>query len=193
MTPETRAPRDRENQDPAEGVRPLPRALITLALIGGAWGAYYLGTSDSQVSPALGDQRTTAAFATLPANAAVSGAQVFAGKCVGCHQATGLGLPGVFPPLAKSPYVIESERRLVQILLHGILEKIEVLGVTYNGAMPAWNALSDAEIAAVATYVRASFGNMSGPVSVDLVARERAASASRTVPWNGGAELDSIK
>jgi len=87
----------------------------------------------------------------------------------------------------------ESERRLVQILLHGIVEKIEVLGTTYNGVMPAWNALSDAEIAAVATYVRAGFGNMGGPVSVELVARERAATSSRSVPWNGGAELDSIK
>lgn len=193
MSPESRAPRDRENEDPNEGVQPLPRALITLALIGGFWGAYYLGTSDSEVSPALGDQRTTAAFAAAPANAAVDGAQVFSGKCAACHQATGLGLPGVFPPLAKSPYVTESERRLVQILLHGIVEKIEVLGTTYNGVMPAWNALSDAEIAAVATYVRAGFGNMGGPVSVELVARERAATSSRSVPWNGGAELDSIK
>jgi len=193
VTPETRAPRDRENQDPKEGVRPLPRALLTLALAGGIWGAWYLGTSESQVSPLLGDQRTSAAFAAAPANGKVSGAQVFAGKCVGCHQATGLGLPGVFPPLVKSPYVVGAERRLVQILLHGIQGEIEVLGVKYNGAMPAWKALSDAEIAAVASYVRESFGNMGGPVPVDVVARERAASASRSAPWNGGAELDTIK
>jgi mono/diheme cytochrome c family protein len=193
MTPETRAPRDRENDDPAEGVRPLPRVLITLALAGGVWGAWYLGTSQSQVSPMLGDQRTTAAFAAAPASARVDGAQVFTGKCSACHQATGLGLPGVFPPLAKSPYVLGPDRRLVQILLHGIVGHIDVLGNDYNGAMPAWNALSDAELAAVATYVRSAFGNMSGPISADFVAKERAATASRTTPWGGGEELESLR
>ena len=192
MSRETRPPREREHGDPKEQVRPLPRALIILGLVGGAWGAWYLATSGSEVSPLLGDQRTTAAFAETRAGTAVNGSQLYNGKCVGCHQATGLGLPGVFPPLAKSPWVLGQDRRLVQILLHGIQGPIDVLGTTYNGMMPAWNTLNDAEIAAVATYVRSTFGNSAGAISTDLVKAERLATAARTTPWGGGKELESM-
>ncbi len=192
MTPETRAPRDREHGDPEENVRPLPRALLALALAFGGWGTWYLGTSESEVSAMLGDQRTAAAFAAPAANAAVDGAQVFTGKCAACHQATGAGLAGVFPPLAASPWVTGSEARLVQILLHGIQGDLDVLGTTYNGLMPPWKTLSDAEIAAVATYVRGAFGNSAGRVSAAVVARERGATSSRTTPWGGGKELESV-
>ncbi len=193
MKRETRPPRDRENNDPAEDIKPLPRLLIAITLAGVVWGSYYLATSASEVSPLLGDQRTVAAFAAPPADAAVDGAQVFSGKCAACHQASGLGLPGVFPPLAQSDWVTGSDQRLVQILLHGIQGPIAVAGTTYNGLMPAWKSLSDAEIAAVATYVRGAFGNSAGAVSADLVAAERVATASRTTPWAGGQELESIK
>jgi hypothetical protein len=44
-------------------------------------------------------------------------------------------------------------------------------------------ANDDTWIAAIATYVRNSFGNMAAPVSSDDVARVRAATASRTTPW----------
>ncbi len=193
MRRETRAPRDREHGDPEEQVRPLPRALLSLALVAGLWGGWYLATSESDVSPMLGDRRTAAAFQAAPANATVDGAQVFTGKCAACHQATGLGLPGVFPPLAKSPWVVGAEERLLQILLHGIQGPIEVLGATYNGAMPAWNTLSDAELAAVATYIRGAFGNSAGAITAETVAKARAATASRTTPWSGGEELEHIQ
>ena len=193
MRRDQRPPRDREHDDPEEHVRPQPRTLIALALTITAWGIWSLATSESQESALLGDHRTTAAFAAKPANAAIDGAQVFTGKCAACHQATGLGLPGVFPPLSHSPWVLGPEKRLVQILLHGIQGKIEVLGATYNGMMPSWNALSDAEIAAVATYVRSAFGNGAGAIGVDLVATERAATASRSTSWTGGEELEKIR
>jgi len=102
-------------------------------------------------------------------------------------------LAGVFPPLTASPWVTGSEQRLVQILLHGIQGPLDVLGVTYNGLMPAWNMLSDAELAAVATYVRGAFGNQASAITAELVAIERAATASRTTPWAGGAELEAVK
>jgi mono/diheme cytochrome c family protein len=57
-------------------------------------------------------------------------------------------------------------------------------GASFNGAMPAWrDQLTDAEIAAVLTYVRSSFGNASPALSAALVAGERAATAGRTAPW----------
>jgi len=59
-----------------------------------------------------------------------------------------------------------------------------VQGQVYNGAMPAWGpSLSDAEIAAVATYIRSSFGNKALPITEATVAAARAANAGRTTPW----------
>jgi mono/diheme cytochrome c family protein len=193
MTRDQLPPRQRENQDPDEQVRPIPRLLIAMMMVGVAWGAWYLARTSTDASPLLGDARTTAAFAAAPVSAGVDGAQVYAGKCAACHQASGAGLAGVFPPLAASPWVTDSEKRLVQILLHGIQGPIEVLGTSYNGLMPAWKMLSDAELAAVATYVRSAFGNQASAISAELVAAERAATASRTTPWGGGAELESVK
>ncbi len=193
MTRDELPPRQRENEDPDEQVRPIPRLLIVMMVIGVAWGSWYLTRTSTDVSPLLGDARTTAAFAAAPATARVDGAQVYAGKCAACHQATGAGLTGIFPPLAASPWVIGSEQRIVQILLHGIQGPLDVLGTTYNGLMPSWKMLSDEELAAVATYVRGAFGNRASAITADLVAAERAATASRATPWAGGAELESVK
>jgi len=186
-------PRQRENEDPDEQVRPIPRLLIAMLMIGVAWGAWYLTRTSTDVSPLLGDARTAAAFKAAPASARVDGAQVYAGKCAACHQASGAGLAGIFPPLAASPWVTGSEQRLVQILLHGIQGPLDVLGTTYNGLMPSWKMLSDGELAAVATYVRAAFGNQASAITAELVAAERTATASRMTPWGGGAELESVK
>lgn len=193
MTPDRQKlpPRQREFEDPNERVRPLPRLLVVVVVTMLAWGGWYLGTSTPQVDATLGDARTEAGF-TVATGGAVSGAQVYAGKCAGCHQASGAGVSGVFPPLANSPWVTASETRLVQILLHGIQGPIDVLGATYNGLMPSWKSLSDDEIAAVATYVRSSFGNSATPVAAATVATERARTASRAAPWEGGAALDTV-
>ncbi len=186
-------PRQREYGDPEERTQPLPRVLVLLAAALIGWGAWYITSLEGTADPRLGDRRTLSALTpAVPAAGAVDGAQIFAGKCAACHQATGLGVAGVFPPLAGSPWVLESETRLTQILLHGIQGPIDVLGTTYNGLMPPWNALSDEEIAAVATYIRTSWGNTAAPVSAATVAAQRAATAARTAAWSGGAELLTI-
>ncbi|WP_411282117.1 c-type cytochrome [Gemmatimonas sp.] len=193
MTGDGLPPRQRENQDPDEQVRPIPRLVIGMLVIGVAWGAWYLTRTSTDVSPLFGDARTVAAFNAAPASDRVDGAQVYAGKCAACHQASGAGLAGIFPPLAASPWVTGSEQRVVQILLHGIQGPIDVLGTTYNGLMPSWKTLSDAELAAVASYVRGAFGNQAPAITAELVAAERAATASRVTPWTGGAELELVK
>jgi mono/diheme cytochrome c family protein len=186
-------PREREYRDPEEKEQPLPVILLVLAAALIGWGGWYITTLNGTADPTLGDRRTIAALApAVPAAGAVDGGQVFASKCAACHQATGLGVAGVFPPLADSPWVLESETRLTQILLHGIQGPIDVLGTTYNGLMPPWNALSDDEIAAVATYIRSSWGNSAAPVTAATVAAQRAATAARTTPWTGGAELLTV-
>ena len=124
-----------------------------------------------------------AAATPAAAKAPRTGAQIFATTCAACHQPHGEGTD-TYPPLAGSEWVNGPESRVVRIILHGLNGEVQVQGQVYNGAMPAWGpTLSDAEIAAVATYIRSSFGNQSLPITTATVAEARAANASRTTPW----------
>ena len=82
-------------------------------------------------------------------------------------------------------------RTLANILLHGINGEMEVAGNTYQGAMPAFHQLSDAELAALATHIRSSWSNKAEAVPADLFAKERKANP-RTTPWEGGAALKAL-
>ena len=84
-----------------------------------------------------------------------------------------MGLPGQYPPLGGSEYVLGDKRRLVAILLNGLSGEIHVKGATFNAIMPPWATRDDDEIAGVLTYVRNSFGNKADPVSIDLVVAVR--------------------
>ena len=55
--------------------------------------------------------------------------------CIACHQANGLGVPSVYPPLAGSEWVIGNEERIFSIVLHGLNGPIEVKGLTYANVM----------------------------------------------------------
>lgn len=117
------------------------------------------------------------------------GARIYAQTCAACHQASGLGVPGAFPPLAGTDWVTGSEDRLVRVLLHGLTGDIEVEGEPFIGTMPTWGiTLSDGDVAAVASYVRRSWGNDAPPVRPETVKRLRDAHATRTTPWTA-AEL----
>jgi mono/diheme cytochrome c family protein len=123
-------------------------------------------------------------------NAAADGQQLFATHCVACHQATGLGLPGVFPTLAGSEWVKGDPRVLAHILLFGISGPIEVGGKPFQGQMPAFGHLSDAELAAVGSHIRSTWSNQAPPVTVDTVAKAR--QTQRSTPFEGGAELQRL-
>ncbi|MCE9609296.1 MAG: c-type cytochrome [Chthoniobacter sp.] len=113
--------------------------------------------------------------------------------CVACHQPTGAGLPGVFPPLTKSPYVEGSPERFAAIILKGNGGPFTVDGKPFNQIMPGQEAaLTDAKIAAIMTFVRANFGNAGGPVAPEVVAAARAKFADHKTPWTQ-AELDAWK
>jgi len=113
--------------------------------------------------------------------------------CFVCHQPTGLGLPFVFPPLVKSPYVNGSPERFAAIILKGNTGPFKVDAKPFNGVMPGQEAVfDDAKIASVITFVRASFGNTSGPVTPDVVAAARKKYADRKTPWTQP-ELDAWK
>jgi mono/diheme cytochrome c family protein len=176
--------------------RPRWTALSALALAASACVLYTPSIAGAQSKTAAA---TTASSAPKAASAAAAkeqlpdGKQVFSTTCAACHQASGEGVPGVYPPLAGSEWVTGDEAKVVRILLHGVTGPIEVAGETFNSMMPPWGAtLKDADIAAVLTYVRSTWGNKGAPVSAAKVASIRAATTSRTTPWTA-AELAAIK
>lgn len=178
----------RERREPEELQNPVPRPLAALAIGLIAWGAWYY-FQNTGYPVAAGDRRTAIIIDT---SAAIDGGAVYAANCVACHQATGAGLAGVFPPLASSEWVLGDDARLVQILLHGIAGSIEVQGTTYAGVMPAFGQLADGEIAAVLTHVRSSWGNSAAPITAQQVAAGREQFPDRAAPWNGGDELNAV-
>jgi len=185
----------REQQDPTERIRPIPLTVAAIVLAVVIFGAIYILLSEPFGQADLGDRRTLAdlrAPQAGAAGAAADGKQVFNANCVPCHQATGLGLPGVFPPLDGSEWVAGDERTVVNILLHGVNGKLRVKGNTYKGAMPSFQHLGDAELAAVASYVRSGWSNKAGAIKSELFASERK-SSTRTSPFNGEADLKALK
>jgi cbb3-type cytochrome c oxidase subunit III len=189
----------RENPDPREAPRPIPLWVLAMTALLVVWCVYYITRSGSAEASAYGDHRTLSDLAAKPKSAAnagatADGAAIFSARCAACHQATGTGLPGVFPPLAGSNWVNGRDTTLMQILLHGIQGTLTVNGSSYNGAMPAFGTqLSDAEIAAVLTHIRSHWGNKGGPVNASQVATQRAATASRNQPWGGDADLTKLQ
>jgi mono/diheme cytochrome c family protein len=184
----------REEEEPSERDNPIPLtvAAITLAVV--VFGVVYILFSEPFGQADLGDRRTVAdlqAPAAGAAGAPADGKQVYTANCVACHQATGKGLPGVFPPLDGSEWVLGDERTVANILLHGVSGEITVMGNTYKGAMPAFPQLSDAELAAVASHVRGEWSNKAAPIKPELFTSERKA-GTRTTPFNGEAELKAL-
>ncbi len=172
---------EREGREPRELPRGLPMLVAALTGAIGGWGATYLWYEAGDGSDLLlGDGRSALLAppseeraADVPAR--VDGAAIYAARCVACHQSNGAGVAGVFPPLAKSRWVLGDARQSVGIVLQGLQGEIEVQGQKYNGVMPAFReVLTDAELAAVLTHVRSSWGNDAPPVDVELVEQLRA-------------------
>jgi mono/diheme cytochrome c family protein len=187
----------RENPEPKEGSNPMPWFVIVLTALLMAFGVLYIARSAIVNAPALGDGRSTAELqGALPAAAGttVDGTAAYASRCAACHQASGAGLPGVFPPLAGPEWVVGKETTLIALVLHGASGLLTVKDGTYNGVMPAFGAqLQDAELAAVLTHIRSQWGNAAAPVTVDAVAAVRKDTAARTEPYKGDVELAPLK
>jgi len=102
-----------------------------------------------------------------------AGKSLYSGTCSACHQANGEGLPNVFPPLAKSDFLMADKNRSIEVVLNGISGPIKVNGKDYNSVMPPLSQLNDDEIANILTYVRNSWGNSGDEVTVQEVAKIR--------------------
>ena len=118
------------------------------------------------------------------------------GLCFTCHQPTGLGIPGQFPPLAGSDWVLGNKERLIKVTMHGLMGEIEVNGIKYNNVMAPPGippgSLTDQQIADVLTYIRNDWGNSASSVSPAEVANIRSKNKDRAPMqmWTN-AELNS--
>ncbi len=106
-----------------------------------------------------------------------SGRILYNTYCAACHQRNGEGDNNRFPPLNGSDWVSGDEDRLINVVLNGLQEEIEVNGRSYNGLMPQNRHLDDFAISSILTYIRKRFGNEAAPVTAVKVAEIRKATA----------------
>jgi len=101
------------------------------------------------------------------------GKQVYNQYCLSCHQADGMGVPNMNPPLTNTSYVKGDKTRLIKVILNGFVQNVDIDGESYSNNMPPHNFLSDRQIADVLTFVRNGFGNNASAVSSEQVKRLR--------------------
>lgn len=117
------------------------------------------------------------------------GKAVYMQTCLACHQPTGMGIPGAFPPLGGTEYTGGDARRMVAMTLKGVNPPLKVKDMTYVVPMPPLPTqfpilADDNKLADVINFVRNSFGNKDEkgvtPAMIDAVRKEF---ADRAAPW----------
>lgn len=105
--------------------------------------------------------------------------------CASCHGNQGLGKPPTFPPLANSEWLDLGSEALGLIVLYGLRGEIEVAGRTYRGYMPPMQHISDADIAALLTYMDQAWADGQQPMSEEDIARLRTLFEGPRAPLDG--------
>ncbi|MGH1539042.1 MAG: c-type cytochrome [Arenicella sp.] len=120
------------------------------------------------------DTKSGAESQGIPNDWVALGQQIYGNNCSSCHQANGMGLPNVFPPLKGNPAVLDDDPSLhIQAVLEGVSNKT-IEGVLYASPMPGFaTTLSDEEIAAVVNHERSNWGNQAPLVTADDVKKMR--------------------
>jgi nitrite reductase (NO-forming) len=137
----------------------------------------YLGDRAGNMS-AVGTAARASASGTLTKEQQIqAGAALFVGTCSVCHQLNGEGVPNVFPPLAKSDWLVPDLKRGASAVLNGLSGPIRVNGKDYNSVMPPMNQLNDDEIANLMTFIGNTWGNAGGQISQADVTKLRAQAA----------------
>lgn len=119
------------------------------------------------------------------------GKMIYMTTCVACHQPTGLGMPGVFPPFDGSEYVTGDARKLVAVVLKGLNGPITVKGVKFPGAIPLipvdtqFPQLKDnGKLADVLNYIRTAWSNKAETaITPEFIQKVRDEFKDRTAPW----------
>ncbi len=189
----------REMAEPRDGYEPAPTWLIFFIMAVVGFGGWYLGRYSASFNPSVYDENAGSLASAQAGPTAtpetedpmVLGKRVY-NNCMACHQANGQGVAGNYPPLDGSPWAQGRPDVMAALVLHGLEGKLTVHGETYNSSMPSWSRLSDEQLAAVLTYVRASWSNSASAVSPQLVAEVRRRTADRSQPWMV-AELERLR
>lgn len=192
--------------EPKEGFKTMPLFLLgfvsTMIFVTSIYVVHYRAGFSAMVYDERFDPKTAGgnvAKELTPEQVVAAGKKSFLQTCAACHQASGTGVAGVYPPLAGSEWVNGSEERVVRILLHGLNGPVEVEGKTYNGAMPAFGKVTgggynwnEEKVSQVLTYIRQEWGNKAAPITKDQVVEILGKEKARAKPWVSG-ELDPFK
>lgn len=192
----------REKDEPTEGFSPVPIFFLFLFCALVFWGGLYLERFSGEFSayafdpeyrePELSEGPTI--DYTDPDWLISHGEKKFNQNCASCHQTSGQGAPGVYPPLVGAQWALGSEERVINLVLYGLNGEISVKGNTYNGNMTAFgnhpSFRNDRDIAAVVSYVRNAWGNNASYVTAEQVEAVRSEQGDRG-PWDAS-ELASL-
>lgn len=146
-------------------------ALALLLMIAACAKSSDSASTASSSADASAAASPTASAAAAPAEkmngaSANDGAKIFQTNCSSCHQATGVGIEGTFPPLAGNSVVTGDAKKVIHIVKFGLTGAIDVKGQKFNGMMPPWGEqLSAADMASAITYIRSSWGNKASAVT----------------------------
>jgi mono/diheme cytochrome c family protein len=100
------------------------------------------------------------------------GKRVYDSQCITCHTEKGEGIKDVYPPLAKSDYLMENKGRSISAIVNGLQGEITVNGAKYDSEMLS-NELTDEQVSDVLNYVRNSWGNQGDAVRPEEVPQQR--------------------
>lgn len=167
-----------------------PFILLGVMLFGGLlYTDQRAGGFDNQVYEPFRSAEEVAALQPKSAGDEVynKGRKIYVTSCQVCHQASGLGAPGQFPPLADSEWVLaEHPNRIIRAVLSGLNGPIEVKGQAFNNAMVPWrDVLDDESVAAVLTYIRRQkdWKHSASAVKPESVKAIREKTKDRSDPW----------
>jgi len=138
-------------------------------LIAGLAAGFSVNAADSAAAHKAEMLAGSASLSTL----LEQGKSLFENNCAACHQSSGKGMVGVFPPLAGSDYLLADKERAINIVIGGLSGEITVNGIKYNAVMPNFSYLKDPEVASVITYVMSSWGNKGFTATAAEVASAR--------------------
>ncbi len=124
-------------------------------------------------------QGTNSSTSSTSESQSSRGRDLYLKNCFACHQMRGQGIPGVFPPLAGSDYLLADIDRAIRIVCEGLNGEITVNARRYAGVMPP-AILQDEEVASVLNYVLRNWGNAGPEVTAERVKKVRATTAYPT-------------
>ena len=102
------------------------------------------------------------------------GGELYARHCAECHGDRGEGAAGAYPPLAGNRAVtMDPPANVVRIVLNGGFLPATARNPRPYGMPPFVHVLGDADVAAVTSFIRGSWGNAAGEVTVQEVQRYR--------------------